>query len=418
MIEELQVINHWLSSKEPFFLRKYGLDKSYFVATKDVVDWIETFRSDMKGHLPQPDTVASKFEDFRKLSDLDTMDYLTGVLREQRAYMDYRPVLTNNAQMVNSGQTLEAMWKMKSDIDNLLKKYTGSLSRYDWIQHAKDRYERYMEKHNNEGLNGLSTGIKGLDDLTGGWKPDDFILLAGRTNEGKSLVGLYLSYMVWRSLMKAKMKDPVVYISTEMPEVEVAYRLDTMKAHFSNRGLNEGGLQDPELYKEYLNDLSTKENSFFIMTQDANRGNPFTPTDIRAIIDELRPAFVVVDQLYDLSDGTGETDIRRKIVNVTRELRDANLYTQTPMMVIAQAGRESAREAKKDKNASPELHHIQESDNPAQKATKALTLRKIDDVFKMSLKKNRSGEKDKDIFMRSNIDTGIWDEISENEMVF
>lgn len=418
MLEEIQYINYWLTTKDPYLMRKHGIDRSYFVGMSDVVEFIENFREDTNGHLPTLDTVAVKFEDFQKLNDLESLDYVVSTLREQRAYMDYRPVLSTNAQMMSNGATIEAMWDMKNNIDSLLKKYTNKMSRYDWIKNAMDRYKKYMEKHGKEGLAGITTGLKELDKLTGGWKEDDLILLAGRTNEGKSFVGGFFAYMAWRSIQISKINDPVIYISTEMPETEVAYRMDTMRAHFSNRALNEGRLSDAISYKEYLEELEKMQTSLLIMSQEANKGNPFTPADIRAIIESERPAFIVIDQLYDLSDGTGERDIRKKIVNVSNGIREVNLYTQTPVMLIAQAGRDSAKDAKKDPNASPDLHQIQESDNPAQKATRALTIRRIDDVFKLDLKKNRGGEKDKQVYVRANLDNGIWEETTEEEMVF
>lgn len=418
MLEELQVINHWLVSKDPYFFRKIGIDRSYFVALPEVVEWIEQFCDDT-GQTPTLETVAVEFEDFRILKELDPIDYNVNILREQKAYMEYRPILVANSKELKDGNTIEAMYKMKNNIDVLLKKYTGKIGHYDWVKHAIERYYKYMEKHGQEGLSGLTTGIKKLDELTGGWKADDLILLAGRTNEGKSWVGGFFAYVVWRSLQQVKDNtDPVIYITTEMPELEIAYRLDTLKAHFSNRKLNDGKLPDHELYREYLEGLSKSDNSFLIMSQDSNGGNPFKPSDIRAIIESERPAFIVIDQLYDLSDGTGERDIRKKIVNVSNGIRETNLYTQTPIMLLAQAGRESAREAKKDPNAAPELYQIQESDNPAQKATRVITMRKIDDVFKLSLKKNRGGVKDKDVFMRADLDSGIWEESSEDELVF
>lgn len=418
MIEEMQYITYWLESKDPYYMRKHGIDRTYFIALRDVVEWIENFRDDTKGHLPTIDTVVTQFEEFKKLKDLDPIDYLVNFLKEQKAYMDYRPVLTKNAEMVSEGKTIEAMWTMRNEIDTLLHRYTGKISRYDWVKNALERYEKYMEKHGREGLAGLTTGIRKLDELTGGWRSDDLILLAGRTNEGKSFVGIYFAYMAWRSLQVANMKDPVIYITTEMPELEVAYRLDTLKAHFSNRALNDGKLQDPELYREYLEGLSKLDNSFLLLSEDTNGGKPFTPADIKAIIESEKPAFMVIDQLYDLADGTGERDIRKRIVNVSNQIREVNLYSQTPIMLIAQAGRESAKEAKKDPNASPELYQIQESDNPAQKATKVITLRLIGDVFKLSLKKNRGGEKDVNVYMKADLDTGIWEETLEEETVF
>jgi len=417
MLEELQFINLWLKQKDPYLMQKHTIDKTYFVVLNDIVTWVEEFRDEHK-ILPSLDTVAKKFDDFRELDDLENVNYVVNVLKEQRAYMDYRPVLTSNAEMLRDGHTIEAMSKMRGDIDSLLKKFTGQITKYDWIKNSAERYLKYLEKHGKEGLSGITTGIPELDDITGGWKEDDLVLLAGRTNEGKTFIGLYVAYKAWLSFKKAGITDPVVYISTEMPELEVAYRLDTLRSHFSNRELNEGKLKNAELYKEFLEGLEKEDTSFLILTQESNGGRQFTPSDIRAMIERERPGLLVIDQLYDISDGTSEKDIRKRIVNVSNQIREINLYTKTPTILLAQASRESAKEAKKDKNASPELHSIQESDNPAQKATRVVTMRKIDDVFKLSIKKNRGGPKDKDVFLRADLDRGIFEPLTEDEMAF
>lgn len=418
MIEELELINHWLDKKDPFYFRKLGIDKTYFVLTRDIVEWIENFRDQYGGTLPTKETVAIEFEDFKILTDLNPESYLVNVLRENKAYMEYRPILTSNAQMVHDGRTIEALYKMRNDVDRLLKQFSPKMSHDDWVKNALDRYQKYMEKHGKEDLAGISTGIKGLDAITGGWRSDDMILLAGRMNEGKSLVAGYFGYHAWLHVKKANMVDPIVHITTEMPRLEVAYRLDTLRAHFSNRALMEGKLADPDLYREYLESLSKESNGYLILDNDSNGGKPFTPQDILAVIESERPAFIIIDQLYDLSDGTPETDIRKRIVNISSQIREVNLYTQTPTMLLAQAGRESAKEARKNNSATPELDQIQESDNPAQKATKVITIRNLGDIIKLSLKKHRGGERNKDIFMRVSIDTGIWEEVTENELVF
>jgi replicative DNA helicase len=363
--------------------------------------------------------VATEFEDFRALKDLDPVDYLVNVLKEQHAYMNFRPLLAASAQTLNAGgSTIESMWKMRTDLDHILKGYSSKMGHRDWVLHAMDRYEKYMEKHGKEGLAGLTTGIKALDELTGGWKADDLILLVGRLSEGKSLIATYFAYKVWLSLQATEVTAPVIYISTEMPSLEIEYRLDTMRAHFSNRGLNDGKLPDHMLYREYAEELSKKRSTIKILTQDDNKGNPFTPADVRAIIELEKPAFIVIDQLYDLSDGTGERDIRKKVVNVSTAIREVNLATMTPIMLLAQAGREAAKESRKSDKASPEIDQIQESDNPAQKATRVITLRKLDTTIKLSLKKNRGGERNKDVYLRSDIDRGFWEEIDEAELVF
>lgn len=418
MIEELQLINHWLKEKDPAFLSKLGIDKSYFFALPEIVTWVEDFRNNNKGNVPTSDLVSVEFDEFRKLTDLDDVEYLVKTLKEQKAYTEYAPALQRGAEMLNQGKTMESMFLLRSDLDTIIKKYSTKIGSYDWIRDAVSRYDEYMKKHGGTGISGLTTGIPKLDDLTGGWLEDDLVLLAGRLNEGKSLLGTFFAFNVWMQMKKANIDRPVVFISTEMSALEVSYRLDTMKAHFSNKALREGRLSDPESYREYLEILSKESSGFIIMSQESNGGNPFKTSDIHAIVESEKPTFLVVDQLYDIMDARSEWDIRRRIVNVTREIRDINLMTKTPTMLLAQAGRDAAREARKNEKATPEIDTIQESDNPAQKATRVITLRKISDTFKLSLKKNRSGKKDEDVYLRADIDSGIFEPTTEDELVF
>lgn len=418
MRDEIQLINHYINSRDINFLVNNNIDSSFFISTPDIVKWIDEYAR-RNNSLPTIETVESKFEDFEIIEELDAVPYLVDELKRNKIYVEYRPLLMQSAEMMAEGKVVEAINKMRIDIETITRLYTGKIERYDWVKDAESRYEEYLKTHNSEGLTGISTGINKLDDLTGGWREDDLILIAGRLGEGKSLVSIFFAYQAWWNFLKANINAPVIYISTEMPELEVAYRLDTMRSHFSNRELNQGKLQDVEAYKEYLKELEKKNNSLLILTEDSNKGKPFTANDIRSIIESERPGLIVIDQLYDLSDGTGERDIRKRIVNVSNQIRDVNLYTKTPTIWVAQAGRDSAREAKRDVKASPELFHVQESDTPAQKSTKVITLRLINnEVIKLSLKKNRGGEKDEDIYLRADIDRGYYGEIEEEALAF
>lgn len=418
MRNEIQLINHYLNSKDVNFLTKYNIDSSFFISTSQIIEWINEYAK-VNGSLPTIETVKEKFEDFEIVEDLDAISFLVEELRKTKISIELRAALLETAQMTTDGQVFEAVNKIRQDIERISKQYTGELDKYDWVKNANDRYNQYLKTHNKEGLLGIPTGISKLDELTGGWKKDDLVLIVGRLGEGKSLMSAFFAYHAWWFFVKANITSPVIYISTEMPELEVAYRLDTLRAHFSNRELNEGKLKDVEAYKEYLEELEKKNNSLLILTEDSNNGRAFTPYDIRKIIENERPGLVVIDQLYDLSDGTGERDIRKRIVNVSNDIRDVNMYTQTPIIWVAQAGRESAKEAKKDSKASPEIYQVQESDTPAQKSTKVITLRLINnEVIKLSLKKNRSGVKDVDVYLRADIDKGYYGEIEEEALAF
>lgn len=419
MIEEVKLLNHWLLSRDPGFLVKHKVDASYFSMESEpyqfIVDYINEY-----GETPSLELVRDRFQAFKIHDQLEPVDYLIEALNEQRVHRIAEPILLKHIQNFDTGDNIiSGLSSMKTDIEKILRTYVSNdLSFQSWNRDSMDRYDSYMEKHGQEGIPGLPTGLPSLDELTGGWREDDLILLSARTNEGKSLLALFFAFQVWQHFVQNNILKPVVYITTEMPELEIFYRLDTLKAHFSNRALNEGKLPEPSIYREYLEGLPIYKPDFLVVSQDANGNKPFTPTDIRSIIEIYDPGFVVIDQLYDLSDGTGEKDLRRKIVNISTSIRDINLQTKTPMILVSQAGRDAAKEAKRDPEATPELYQIQESDNPAQKATRVITMRMFLDKIKITLRKNRGGIKDKNLTIITDIDTGVWDEIDEMAVVF
>lgn len=413
MIEEIQLINYWLNSKDFAFLEKHELNPSYFIATQDIVKFINQYIHDYKD-FPTYELLCEQFENFKKIEELDNLQYLIDTIKEQKAYVEYKQSLLKSVDLINEGKTFEAISLMQSELEKLIKAHTSSYSKYDWVKDAELRFEEYMKRHTKGEIKGLPIGHSKFDEITGGIMEDDLILLVGRTNEGKSLMATYFAYKVWEYLHKNNIDRPVVYISTEMSEFEMSFRLDTLKAHFSNKALNLGKLSNPDVYKEYLEDLKQLTPSFIILTEEHNKGRKFTPFDIRRIIEVEKPALIVIDQLYDLRDTSGEKDIRKRIINIVEIIRQINLTTKTPMLLVAQANRQAAINSKKDNEAVPELENIQESDNPAQKSTKVLTMKRIDkSTIKLSLKKNRSGERDIDFYFKVDIDLGIWEAIDD-----
>jgi replicative DNA helicase len=419
MYEELQVINHWVKSKSVSFLRSMNLDASFFFAHRNVVDWINQYVKEYSV-LPTNDLLTIEFKDkYEIYSELENIDYLCKFLIEQKVYTEFRPIVVENAKMLQAGKTLEAVQIMRSESERVLKKYSGKLSSYDWVKMAQERFDVYMSKHGNTGLNGLATGIESLDKALGGIRDDDLVLITARVNEGKSYFSTYLAYCIWKNIVPLNLPNPVVMITTEMPQIEVAYRLDTLYSHLSNTKLNTGGLEDPEDYRSFLKELSSASTGLIILTEEDNKGKAFSPKDIMNVIETHHPCLLVIDQLYDLASDTGETRIRERIVDVSNDIRDINLATRTPTIWVAQSGRESAKDARKDPNATPDLHQVQESDAPAQKSTRVISLRQVsEDITKATVKKNRGGRKNIDLFFRTDYDNGFIMEADEETVEF
>lgn len=419
MYEELSALNLWVDSQDPAFIVKNKLDASHFMLLGYMYEYVSNFANTYK-KLPTHQTLSIEFEDYKQVEKPEPISYIVTSLNEKKIYTQFRPVLTKQVELMGEGKTIESMQAMRLSIDKLLAENSvGGSSVYSWTQDALERYERLLDKQNNPDSKGIPTGINGLDELTGGWFQEDLIALQARTNSGKSLIGAHFVFNAWKHVKLLGLNQPVVLFSTEMPAYEVAYRLDTMKGHFSNTALSQGKLKELDLYKEFLEELKSGKNNLMIFDIESNNGKPFNQNDVIRVMQSENPYFCCIDLITDLVDINGERDIRKKIVNVTLDVRAANLATKTPTLIVAQSTRESGKNMKKDKNATPDLEDVGESDILVTKPTKVISLRMIDDnMFKMTLKKARGSKKMVDFLLRGDIDTWRLEEIAPETAVF
>jgi replicative DNA helicase len=104
-------------------------------------------------------------------------------------------------------------------------------------------------------------------------------------------------------------------------------------------------------------------------------------------------------------------------------LKKLTLQHHCPIILLTQANREAAKEQRKVLNAEPEIDQVAESDAPAQYADKFASIRKTGDVFKIVVKKYRSGKdtienEEPKIFLYWDLDIGMYREIKEDETIF
>lgn len=82
-----------------------------------------------------------------------------------------------------------------------------------------EAYDHLVKGLENDGLNGVPTGFKVLNDHTGGWQGGNYILIGARPAMGKTTIALDLAYAA------ALAGVPVMFVSLEMTSREVYYKL-------------------------------------------------------------------------------------------------------------------------------------------------------------------------------------------------
>lgn len=404
---ESQMINYILSAKSLSIIRQNNIDADYFISYNAEFNFIESHYKKY-GVVCDKETFLATFSDFDLIDVHESEKYLVETIQEQFIYSKMVPFVHKIAELVqvNAQDAVEFAKINLEEINKLSAKYSAG---YDIVKNSDDRRNEFKYRLEVEGLLGISTGITALDEITHGWLKEDFITIVGRTNEGKSWVLLFFLVAAWKAGV------PVLLYSGEMSKEIVGFRFDTLNDHFSNLSLMHGkntlGKDDepktPDDYYNYLNNLSTTETPFIVVTPKDIGGRRLNIPILHQLIEQYKPGIVGVDQLSLMDDyraSKGE-QTRMKYTHIAEDLYLTSEKYGIPIMSPSQASRDSVK--KKDSENTPELHEINESDGIPQNATRVVSMKQLGVTLKLAIKKNRYGLNNQEIMTLWDIDKGI-----------
>ena len=222
---------------------------------------------------------------------------------------------------VDSFEAIEYTRQSMIELSRFANKTIGSGK--DLIRQAGERLEDYIKRREVNGLIGISTGDKRMDETLHGWLPEDLVVVLARTNEGKSW--LLMHYLIQAVLQGKK----VGCYSGEMSHLLLGFRFDTMYKHFGNSQLiggnpDLGSLEVPEVgpktmkeYREYINALIKGDLPEFRVFTQKDLGKCSVNT-MRVLQD--RHAFDIwgLDQLSLMSDDRNGREERIRYANIVR----------------------------------------------------------------------------------------------------
>lgn len=398
---ELQIVNKLLDEKSLLLLIQNNITSEYFISYKSEIEFI--LNHNLKySKVPDKETFLSQFQDFDVVEVNESDTYLVETLQEQYLYTRLVPVVHKVAEMTRQNSE-EAVEYMRQQVEELAKLKVGKNLGVDIIKNALDRKADYERRLSCQGLLGITSGIKALDEITHGWMPEDFVPIVGRTSEGKTWVLLFFLVAAWND------KKRVLLYSGEMSKNIVGFRFDTLNKHFSNLGLMRGkeDLGIDEDYSSYLEELSKLDSAFIVVTPNDLGGKRLTIGALHQLIETYKPDIIGIDQL-SLMDDNRKTSGDPKRLQYTHLAEDLFLTSEKygiPILSPAQASRKST-EDKKTKDNPPELEHISESDGIPQNATRVISIKQVETTLKIALKKNRYGLDNQEILTVWDIDSG------------
>ena len=215
-------------------------------------------------------------------------------------------------------------------------------------------YEKIQQSSlSKDHITGVATGFTDLDNMTTGFQPSDFILIAARPSMGKT--AFVLNILEYVGIKKNR---PSMIFSLEMSKEQLVNRLFAMDSCIDAQLLRTGRLSDNDW--ERLLDTANRVGSSNIIIDDTPA---ITVSALRSKCRKIKLErgldLVVIDYLQLMSGGGARrSDSRQKEVSdISRALKALARELECPVVALSQLSR--AVEQRPDKR--PMLSDLRES---------------------------------------------------------
>jgi len=254
-----------------------------------------------------------------------------------------------------------------------------------------DTFDNLEELANRpNGLVGVTSGFKDLDDKTLGFCPGQLIIVAARPAMGKSAFALNL---MTNAALKAN--KAVVYFSLEMSKEELTGRILASEAMVDSQKIRSGKLEDNDWINLTNSAGTISEAKIFL---DDSVG--YTPTELRAKCRKMKLehdiSLIVIDYLQLMNASKASASRQADISEISRSLKMLAKELGVPIIALSQLSR--APEQRDDHR--PMLSDLRESGSIEQDADMVMFLYRDDyynpetekkNVAEVILAKNRAG---------------------------
>ncbi|MDA7858155.1 replicative DNA helicase [Candidatus Pelagibacter sp.] len=336
-----------------------------------------------KGMLANPITLKNYFEDEK--DDLNVPDYLVKITKfstSVRQAVEYskiiydmfvrRELIKISEQTIDSAKLNELDTNGQTIIENserllfdLAEKgsFNSSLVKFD--EAMKQTIEMASAAYKNEeGIVGVPTGLRDLDDKLGGLHQSDLIIIAGRPSMGKTSLATNIAFNAAQKLQDSGKKSSIAFFSLEMSSEQLSTRIISEQARISSNDIRRGRISDEQFDKFLETSKNIAELPLYIDETPA--------ISIAAMSNRARRIkrlfgldMVVVDYIQLMRGTTFNKDGRvQEISQITQGLKAIAKELAVPVLALSQL----SRQVEQRDDHKPQLSDLRESGSIEQDA--------------------------------------------------
>ena len=216
---------------------------------------------------------------------------------------------------------------------------------------------------NEEGIVGVPTGLRDLDDRLGGLHKSDLVIIAGRPSMGKTALATNIAFNAAKKILETKKKSSIAFFSLEMSSEQLSTRILAEQSRIKSNDIRRGKVTEEQFDKF----IETKKNiSEIPLYIDETPAISIAAVSNRARrIKRLFGLDMVVIDYIQLMRATNTRDGRvQEISEITQGLKALAKELAVPVLALSQLSR--AVEQRDDKK--PQLSDLRESGSIEQDA--------------------------------------------------
>ncbi len=334
------------------------------------------------GLLANPITLKNYFQ--KEDNDLNIPEYLVKITKfstSSRQAIEYSKLIFDlyvKRELIKiSGEVIDQakLNDLNSDGQKIIENYekslfdlaergsfSSSLVKFDeamrqTIEMASNAYK------NEEGIVGVPTGLKDLDDRLGGLHKSDLVIIAGRPSMGKTALATNIAFNAAKKIQESGEKSTIAFFSLEMSSEQLSTRILAEQSRIKSNDIRRGKISEEQFDKFIETSKDISEIPLYIDETPA--------ITIAALSNRARRIkrlfgldMVVIDYIQLMRASNSNNGRVQEISEITQGLKALAKELAVPVLALSQLSR--AVEQRDDKK--PQLSDLRESGSIEQDA--------------------------------------------------
>ena len=216
---------------------------------------------------------------------------------------------------------------------------------------------------NEEGIVGVPTGLRDLDDKLGGLHKSDLVIIAGRPSMGKTALATNIAFNAAKKIQEEGKKTTVAFFSLEMSSEQLSTRILAEQSRITSNDIRRGRISEEQFDKFIETSKNISELPLYI---DETPAISIASLSNRARrIKRLYGLEMVVIDYIQLMTATSRKDGRvQEISEITQGLKALAKELSVPVLALSQL----SRAVEQRDNNKPQLADLRESGSIEQDA--------------------------------------------------